>query len=140
MDHATKKILVPIGIKAVDLKSLQYALALARRLQTQIYILQHSGFSEDAVTPFNPWLDETLRSLINDARQAGVIVTHYVVTSHFEEEIVDLARAEHIDLLIFNTGEEVSERLLFRIKPLVPGQIIQVRQKDDRHIIHGEEN
>ena len=128
------KILVPLGPNAKDLKSVHYALALAERLKAQIYILQHASTStvENSHADF---LQEALCELINNARQAGIVVSHYMADHRLKEEIVNLVRSEHIDWLVFSADEEVSERLLFQIKPLVNSQIIQVREKDDMNAI-----
>jgi deoxyribodipyrimidine photolyase len=125
-----KRILVPLGPHAKDLKSVHYALALAGRLSAQIYILQQAAASgvENAHAAF---LQETLRDLINNARQAGIVVSHFIADHPLKQEIVNLVRSKRIDWLVFSTDEEVSEHLLLEIKPLVASQIIQVREKDD---------
>ena len=133
-----KKILVPIGTYTKDLKSVRYALALADRLQAQIYILQQNSVTHDE-TPQSLWLDEALWELINRARQNGVVLSHYTVNENFKEEIVRLAGTEHIDLLVFGADEAGAERLLLQVKALVPSQIIQVREKDDlNHLLEGK--
>lgn len=124
-----QKILVPIGSFATNLKSVYYAVALADRLQAQIYIVQQAA-ADQTENQQAIWFRETLRDLINSARQTGIGVSHYMVNANFKDEIVDLARVEHIDLLVFSKDEEMSERLMHQIKSLVPGQIIQVREKD----------
>lgn len=129
-----KRILVPLGPHAKDLKSVHYALALAERLQAQIYILQQAAAS-DMEYFHGDFLREALRDLINNARQAGIVVSHYIADDQLKEEIVNLVRSEHIDWLVFSSDEEVSEQLLLQIKPLVASQIIQVREKDDMNEI-----
>ena len=41
-----------------------------------------------------------------------------------------LVKSEGIDLLVFGTDDGAEEQLLRQLKPLVPSQIIQVREKD----------
>jgi hypothetical protein len=129
-----KKILVPIGPTACNLRSVHYALALAARLGAQIYLLQQAA-TANAENQQTFWFHETLQDLINNARQNEITLSHYMVNTNFKDEIVDLARSEHIDLLVFSADQAVSEELLLQIKPLVPSQIIQVREKNDIHCI-----
>lgn len=132
-----QKILVPIGPGEKDLKGVHYALSLARRLRASISILQEIP-EPDCQDPLDSGLKEALRDLINDARQSGISISHYVVDSDFGTEIVELVRTHHIDLLIFGTDEAVSGRILYHVKPLVSSQIIQVREKNDiQHIQEG---
>jgi len=134
-----KKILIPIGAKANNLKSVHYALALADRLDAQIYILQQTPtvISENQQTL---WFSETLQDLINNARQNNIVLSHYMVATNFKDEIVDLVKTEHIEVLVFSADADVSEKLLLQVKPLVPSQIIQVREKDDIQCIKEGEN
>ncbi|MEJ2097162.1 MAG: universal stress protein [Deltaproteobacteria bacterium] len=129
-----KKILVPIGRSAHNLKSVHYALALADRLDAQIVILQQ-GPAAKAERQQNAWFRETLQDLINNARKNDILLSHYMGNTNFKDEIVDLVKTEHIDLLVFCADSEVSESLLQQIKPLVPSQIIQVREKNEIHCI-----
>jgi len=125
-----KKILVPVGSNANNLKSVYYALALADRLNAHIHILQQAP-AKRSENQQSIWFHETLQDLINDARQNDVLVSQYTVNTNFKDEIVDLVRSEHIDLLVFSADQEVSEDLLLQIMPLIPSQIIQVREKDE---------
>ncbi|MCG6909912.1 MAG: universal stress protein [Deltaproteobacteria bacterium] len=129
-----KKILVPIGQTATNLKSVHYALALADRLGARIIILQQA-LSSKAENRQAAWFHESLQDLINNARKNDMLLSHYMANTNFKDEIVDLVRVEHIDLLVFCEDGEVSESLLFQIKPLVPSQIIQVREKNEIHCI-----
>lgn len=121
-----KKILVPVGKHARNLKSVHYALSLAGRIQAQIFIIRQSRSGEETTDNFN-LLDESLEDLIDDARQHGVVLSLYRIDDNLVEEVVTLANAEHIGLLVFNTDEEMSEPTMARIKPLISSQIIQVR-------------
>ncbi|MEJ2039268.1 MAG: universal stress protein, partial [Desulfosarcinaceae bacterium] len=112
------KILVPLGPHAKGLKSVHYALALAERLQAQIHILQQTAVS-GTENPHAAFLQEALDDLINNARQAGIVVSHYIADQNLKEEIVNLVRTEHIDWLVFSSDDEVCERLLVQVKPLV---------------------
>jgi hypothetical protein len=121
--------MVPIGTSSKDLKSVHYALALAARLQAHVYILQLAGL-DNHDNRFAAWLDEALLDLINTARQAGLSVSHHITDQDLKGEIVGLVKSEGIDLLVFGTDDGAEEQLLRQLKPLVPSQIIQVREKD----------
>lgn len=134
-----KKVLVPIGPHASNLKSVHYALSLAERLDAKIYILQQAPAAA-AENQQTLWFNDTLQDLINNARQNNIVLSHYVANNNFKDEIVDLVKSEHIEVLVFSADAEVSEGLLHQVKPLVPSQIIQVRQKDDIQCIKEGEN
>ncbi len=124
-----KKILVPLGPLGKDLKSVHYALSLAARLKAKVYILQQVAHTEDE-RQFSSWLDEALSDLINNARQAGLTVSHYLTRRELGKEAVDLAKAEGIDLLVFDADEGLNERFLLQVRSLALPQIIQVKEKD----------
>lgn len=124
-----RKILVPLGSSGKDLKSVHHALALAERIEAQVYILQQ----DDALGCENTmtfYMGEALSDLINSARQAGLRISHHIGHKEFKDEIIDLVRAEGIDLIVFRVAERVDKRLLVQIKPLVSSQIIEVKSKD----------
>jgi hypothetical protein len=123
-----KKILVPLRASEKSLKSVHYALALAKRLGAQVYILRQAPCMEP-VKAMVSTLEETLRDLINSAREAGLMVSHHVAARDLKEEIVDMTREEGIDLLVFEENDEIG-RLLSQVKSLVASQIIQVKEKD----------
>jgi nucleotide-binding universal stress UspA family protein len=131
-DMQKKKILVPLGMTGTDLKSVHYALALAERIQTQVYILQPDD-AMGADSSMRIYMGEALSDLINSARQAGLNVSHHIAHKALKEEIVGLVKDEHIDLLVFGVEEKLNKRLLLQIKPLVSSQIIQVRGKKHLH-------
>ena len=124
-----KKILVPLVPPGWDLKGLHYALALAARLRARVYILQQRSSSMPE-NPRGPWLEQALTDLINSARQAGLEVSQHFTDNGLKAEIVALIQLEGIDVLVFGADDEVCERLSLQIKPLVPSQIIEVREKD----------
>ena len=124
-----KKILVPLGMSATDLKSVHYALALAERIKAQVYILQ-SDDATGADSSVTLYMGEALSDLINTARQAGLNVSHHIAHNALKEEIIGLVRTEGIDLLVFGVEDEVNKRLLLQVKPMISSQIIQVKGKN----------
>jgi nucleotide-binding universal stress UspA family protein len=111
------------------LNSVHYALALAERLQAQVYVLRHDAL-EGSPYSLSVWLDEALLDLINSARAAGLTVSHHIAHRELKEEIVGLIKKEGIDVLVVGADGGACERLMHQIKDLVPSQIIQVREKD----------
>ncbi len=129
-----KKILVLSGPSGKDLKSVHYALALAERLQAQVYILQRVDAS-DSENSLSVWLGEALLELTNSARQAGLSVSHHLADQDWEEEILGLIKGEGIDLFVLSAADGIGGSLLRRIKSLIPSQIIQVKEKDHIHYL-----
>jgi nucleotide-binding universal stress UspA family protein len=124
-----KKILVFVESSGKALNSVYYALALAKRLKAQVYILRHD-MVEIAPNSMSIWLEEALSDLINSARQAGLTVSDHISHSKLKKEIVGLIRDENIDVLVFGADNSVCKQLMLQIKDLFPGQIIQVKEKD----------
>jgi len=131
-----KKILVPLGTSEKSLKGVHHALALAKRLGARVYILRQG--SAEPGNPIGAMLEEALLDLINSARQSGITLSHYIATRDLKEEIIDMAREEGIDLVVFEADDEIARRLLIEVKPLVSSQIIQVREKRDRDRVLGD--
>lgn len=123
-----KRILVPVGASEKSLRSVHHALALAKRLDAQVYILQQAVSKSAA--PFGSTLEDALIDLINSARQDGLTLSHYIATRDLKEEIISVAKEEGVDLLVMEADDEMGRRLVRQIEPLVAGQIIQVRGKD----------
>jgi nucleotide-binding universal stress UspA family protein len=124
-----RKILVTLGLSGKDLKSVHYALALAERIEAQVYILQQDdehGYKNPAAL----YMGTALSDLINSARQAGLKVSHHIAHKELKDQIIDLVKAEDIDLIIVGVEEGVDKRLLLQVKPLISSQIIQVKGKD----------
>ncbi len=118
------KILVPLGRRETNLKSVHYALALSKRLQARVCILQQAHDGDAA-----GWLDEALLDLIHSARRAGMAVTRHIARRELKDEIVDVIRTEKIDLLILGTADGEPDPLMHQISPLITSQIIQVGEK-----------
>ena len=126
---AAKRILVPLGWAAKDLKSVHYALALAERLDAQVYVLQQAsvkGYENQR----SLWLDDALSELINTARQAGLNIEHYIASSEMKGEIIGMISAEDIDVLVFGEEDGICESLPLQLKPLFHKQIIHVKEKN----------
>ena len=124
-----RRIMVPLGRSAKDLKSVHYALALAERLQAQVYILQQSSITGEN-DQHSLWLDAALSDLINTARQAGLIVSHHIASGEMKGEIIEMSMAEGIDVLVFGDEDGISESLPLQLKPMFHKQIIHVKEKD----------
>ena len=124
-----RRIMVPLGRSAKDLKSVHYALALAERLQAQVYILQQSSITGEN-DQHSLWLDAALSDLINTARQAGLIVSHHIASGEMKGEIIEMSMAEGIDVLVFGDEDGISESLPLQLKPMFHEQIIHVKEKD----------
>jgi len=120
-----RRILVPLGHSAKDLKSVHYAMALAGRLHAQVYILQQASENHRSL-----WLDESIFDLINTARQAGLSVAHHIASGEMKEEIIQMTRSEGIDVLVFGEEDGIGESLPLQIKTLFPNQIIHVKERD----------
>lgn len=129
-----KKILVPLGSNDRGLKGIHYALALAERVQARIYILRQT-VCPGLGNPISTWLDEALADLVNNARQAGLAVSYYIADKDLKNEILSLIRSESIDLVVISTDDRACRRILLQLKPLIPSQIIQVREKDHAHYL-----
>jgi len=121
-----KKILVPLGKHARNLKSVHYALSLAGRIQAQIIIVRQRESGEEPTGNFN-LVDKSLEELVDDARQHGVNLALYRVDENLVDEVVTLANAKRIGLLVFNADDELSEPTMAQVKTLISSQIIQVR-------------
>lgn len=132
-----KKILIPLRASEKSLKGVHHALALAKRLGAQVYILQQAASTEHA-DPIGSTLEEALFELINSAREAGLTLSQHVATRDLKEEIVCMVRQEGIDLLVFEADDETGRRLVSQVKPLVACQIIQVKEKSVSDCLIGE--
>jgi nucleotide-binding universal stress UspA family protein len=124
-----KKILVLTGPCREDLKSVHYTMALAERLEAQVYVFQIYG-AASSVSPDSVWLAEALADLISSARRAGLDIKQHIVRGALKDEIVSLVRQEGIDVLVSCAEIAQHEHLLLQVKPHVSCQIIQVKEKD----------
>ena len=129
-----QKILVPIGTPFHDLKGVHYALSLAERLATQIYILEQAVGEGESETPM-AWLNEALRDLISSARLAGLRVAHLVTADDVVGEIISLVKSEGINLLVLGADDRIYEQFALQLKPHISCQIVQVKEKDHIHYL-----
>jgi len=130
-----KKILVSLGPSAKDLKSVRYALALAERLQAQIYILQQVA-DTGSESSLSAWLGEALLDLINSARQTGLTMSYHIARGELSEEIINLIKTEGINLFVFGEEDGIGERLLTQIRASVPS--LKVKEKSYMNYLHEE--
>ncbi len=124
-----KKILVPLGAGAKHLRSVHYALSLADRIPAHIYVLRQKRLAGDERYELD-LLDRALNELIENARQNGVSLSHYMAEGDLADEIVGMVNTERIGLLIFNADDEISVTAMSQVKTLVSSQIIEVREKE----------
>ncbi len=128
-----KRILVPVGSSLKDLKGVHYALSLAERLATQIFILQQLE-NEGEREPHSVWLNEALTDLINSARTAGLSIAHHIAAGDVIGEIVSLVKSESINLLVLGVDDREYEDFTLQLKPRITCQIVQVKEKDHNYL------
>ncbi|MDR3632135.1 MAG: universal stress protein [Desulfocapsaceae bacterium] len=124
-----QRILVLVGVSAKDLKGVHYTLALAERITTKVFIVQQSK-GEGELEPHSVWLEEALHDLISSARLAGLDVTHLVTTGDTAGKIISLVKSEGITLLVLGVDDGDYENFILQMKPHLPCQIVQVKEKD----------
>ena len=125
-----KKIMVPIGPETRDLKSVHYALAAAERLQATVIIVRCTGHREERAA----WFDEALTDLIGSARLAGLKLTVVDAFGMPEQEVVDLADHERVDLLVLSEDQSRLEQRVLELAPHLGRLMIQVKEKDTMHL------
>jgi nucleotide-binding universal stress UspA family protein len=128
-----KRILVPVGLSLKDLKGVHYALSLAERLATQIFILQQLEIKGEK-EPHSVWLNEALKDLINSARAAGLSIAHHIAVGDVIGEIVSLVKSESINLLVLGVDDREYESFTLQLKPRIACQIVQVKDKDHNYL------
>ena len=127
-----RKIMAPLGPEAKDLKSIQYALALAERLHAEVFILNANRPPRQEYTQKNG-LEDALLDLVNSARQAGLGVSYHTARGFNKEEILQFVKEEGVDLLVFGEDGVELRRSLVRIKPRPAIRIVEVRDKAHTH-------
>ena len=127
-----KKILIPLGVSEKGLKSVHHGIALAKRLNARVYILQQIS-PHHSTDPLEVYLKEALLDLINNARQEGLTLSHHIAGRNMKDEILNMVKEEGINLLVFEADDDIAKHLLFQIKPLIASQIIQVSEKGYVH-------
>ncbi len=125
-----KNILIPLGEDSKDLKALHHALLLAKRIESQIFVLSIEDETESP-KKMNPVIEACL-DVINGACEKGLQVSFHIAT---EAELLKLLEREHIDLIIVSDTEILVEKMIRRIIPWIFCQVVQVRRKNDVNFI-----
>jgi len=125
-----KKILVPLESEVRDLKSVHYALAAAGRLKASVIILRFPDSHEER----SAWLEEALADLTVSARLAGLKLTVELGGEPVEQEVVEVAEHERVDLLVLSENQHKLKRGILKLAPGLRRTIILVKEKDDMNI------
>ena len=94
-----------------------------------MFIVQQSK-GDGELEPHSVWLEEALHDLISSARLAGLDVTHLVTTGDTAGKIISLVKSEGITLLVLGVDDGDYENFILQMKPHLPCQIVQVKEKD----------
>jgi hypothetical protein len=130
-----KNILVPLGPHNKGIRGIHHALALAKRIQARVFILEWVP-SEEQGNQRGPG-EDILADLIAAARQAGLNVSHHKARGPFESELLGFVQKESIHVLVLEEGEEDWNRVLHRTRETLPTQVILVKQKRARNSLRG---
>jgi hypothetical protein len=112
-----------------DLKSVYYALSLARRLHAGVYILRLGIGKSSENRPSNE-MEEALADLIASAREAGLTIALYLSDGEPREDILSMVSAESIDLMVYDADDTAFHRLAPEVKRLISGPVIEVKEKN----------
>jgi len=123
-----KRILVPLGPKSRDLKGVYHAIALAERMKATILILQIENQNND--NDIDGWKEEVLLDLVSSASREGLTVFHHIVRGPWEQEILNVLKEKSIELVVLGEDKKMA-RFFLRIRPEIPVQLIQVKEKDN---------
>jgi hypothetical protein len=128
--YMRKNILVPLGSEDKDLRSVQHALALARRIPARVFILSFDPPEGEERRGIRG--EDVLTDLIAAARQAGLDVSYHRSQGPFEQEVVDFILQEKVHIVVLgDPGGGGPNRLFLESRLEVVPQVILVRQKDD---------
>jgi len=125
----TENILVPFGRHSSDLKSLYHAFALGERIRAKIFVLFFKGedLNPQQMTP----LENACLEMIRSACEEGISVSFHIANDEFEEELLNIIKTEHIDLIVVSAGDIEMESAVKDISPKVSIQIIKVKGKNN---------
>jgi len=123
------RILIPVGPSGKGLKSVHYAMALAERLEAEIFIV-HLSNGSDAGESAARRFGEDFGDIINSARLAGLKISEHLAENDDAEELVEVIREEGIDVVVFSADDTQCAQILNRIKSRISLQIIQVSEKE----------
>ncbi|MCB2191274.1 MAG: hypothetical protein KQI62_06895 [Deltaproteobacteria bacterium] len=113
------------------MKALHQAISLAERINSKIIVFSvepgtNPGEAEGPVM-------EACKEVINRARENDIEISLLITSSQGEEadgEFLQLLTRERIDLIIISDTESDMERMIRRMLPLIPCQVVQVREKN----------
>lgn len=126
-----RKIMVALGSKDMDLKGVHYALAVAGRMQAEVFILKVNEPADAGSDTKRDWKEEAMLDLVISARQAGLTVSYHVATGLFEDEVLNMIHKEGIDLVVLGEDERILMHALVRLRSRFSSQVIQVKSKDN---------
>ena len=127
---AKNRILVPLGANLKDLDVVHHALALAERIDARLYFLKYSP-PEEQRDKSSLWLEEAMLDLVVVGHEEGLDLNYLIVRGSFEEEVLAAIREKKINIVVIGTEDDHLEKALLRLRSEVPGQIIQVKHKDN---------
>jgi hypothetical protein len=126
-----KNILVPLGPHNKGIRGVHHALALAKRIQARVFILEWVPWEAQS-NQRSPG-EDMLADLITAARQAGLNVSHHKARGPFKKELFGFVQKEGIHVLVLEEGEEDWNRVLHQTGATLPTQVILVKQKRARN-------
>jgi len=125
----TENILIPFCEHSSDLKPLYHAFALAERIRAKIFVLffKNKARASNRVS----LLEEACIDMVNRACEGGMSVSFHVTMDDFEEELLNIIKTEHIDLIVTGPGDTEMGSAIRGIKPKLVIQIIEVKGKNN---------
>ncbi len=123
----TENILVPFGRHSLDLKSLYHAFALAERIRAKIFVFffKEEDSSQEQITP----IEKACLEMVHSACEEGMSASFHIASGRFEEELLNIIKMGHIDLIVIGAGDIEMESDIKSIKLGVSIQIIKVEGK-----------
>ena len=110
-----------------------YAVALAERLDARLYVLQLTGLTgrSSIRKTDDSRIEGSIAAIIAEGKRAGIVVSRHITKGPLKNDIINLVRDEHINLLVYHAEDELCAQLLKQIGPKrLPLQIVQVKKKE----------
>jgi hypothetical protein len=122
-------ILIIFGRHSSDMKSLYHAFALAERINAKVFVLffKEENFTQEQVTP----LEKACLEMVHSACEEGISVSFHIASGRFEEELFNIIKMEHINLVVISNGDTEMELIIKEFKLGIPIQIIKVKGKNN---------